>query len=306
MEQGSNPPQPNQQQIFTPIPQKRGFSGGVNWIGTGWDLLKEGIFKWIGIIIIYVIINAIITLLLSLIPIIGSIAASFFTAIIVAGIVVIAHKQYDTGQIDIDLLFSGFKNGRYISLIGAYCISILIIFIGFIIAIAINWDLISTMISLINDRDTNSEYYIQVLIENNFSSFILSFIILLAFSIISVATSWFSPALILINGYKAIPAIKSSFTAVIKNLSGGFVYFILLSILTAISAIPFGIGLFITIPLSYVAQYASYRDIFYLNDVERPNINDGDSNNSDNNNNRTELALNGNSSIKTYDNNIVN
>ncbi|OAT23424.1 BPSS1780 family membrane protein [Proteus myxofaciens] len=301
MEQGSNPSQPNQQQTFTPTPQKRGFSGGINWIGTGWDLLKEGIFKWIGIIIIYVIINAIITLLLSLIPIIGSIAASFFTAIIVAGIAVIAHKQYDTGQIDIDLLFSGFKNGRYISLIGAYCISILIIFIGFIIALAINWDLISTMISLVNDSDTNSKYYLQVLIENNFSSFILFFIILLIFSLISVAISWFAPALILINGYKAIPAIKTSFTAVIKNLSGGFVYFILLSILTAISAIPFGIGLFITIPLSYVAQYASYRDIFYLNNIEEQN-----SNYTGNNDNSSELALNSHSSNKTYDNNIVN
>lgn len=302
MEQGSNLSQLNQQQTFTPIPQKRGFSGGINWIGTGWDLLKEGIFKWIGIIIIYVIINAIITLLLSLIPIIGSIAASFFTAIIVAGIAVIAHKQYDTGQIDIDLLFSGFKNGRYISLIGAYCISILIIFIGFIIALAINWDLISTMISLVNDSHTNSKYYLQVLIENNFSSFILFFIILLIFSLISVAISWFVPALILINGYKAIPAIKTSFTAVIKNLSGGFVYFILLSILTAISAIPFGIGLFITIPLSYVAQYASYRDIFYLNNIEEQNSNYT----TGSNDNSSELALNSNSSIKTYDNNIVN
>lgn len=266
MEQDNNSSLTEPQEVFTPIPQARGSSGGTRWLGLGWDLVKERFWMWIAVIIIYFVVSLIISGILGLIPLIGPLLSPLISAVLAAGIISIAHQQYETKRLDLDNLFSGFHNKRYISLMGAYCISALILIAGFIVAILVSGSAIMDIYYAM-DGGYYSDQYIEEWLVDNSSSFSLFFIIIAVFGVISTAAYWFAPALILVNGYRAIPAVKASLAAVKANLFGGFLFFVLLLIIIVISVIPFGLGLLITIPLSYTAMYASYRDIFYHHNV---------------------------------------
>lgn len=265
MEQDNNSSQTEPQEVFTPIPQARGASGGVRWLGLGWDLIKERFWMWIGGIIIYFIVSLIISTILGFIPLIGPIISPFITTVLAAGVVAIAHQQYETQRIDVDTLFFGFYNKRYLSLMGAYGISFLILLAGIIIAILVSSAAMMDIIYAINS-DYPDEIIADMMVDNA-SGFTLFFVIIAIFGALSTAAYWFVPALVLVNGYKAFPAVKASLAAVKINLSGGFFFFILLFFILAISLIPFGLGLLITIPLSYTAMYGSYRDIFYHHNI---------------------------------------
>ncbi len=265
MEQDNNSSQTEPQEVFTPIPQARGASGGVRWLGLGWDLIKERFWMWIGVIIIYFIVSLIISTILGFIPLIGPIISPFITTVLAAGVVAIAHQQYETQRIDVDTLFFGFYNKRYLSLMGAYGISFLILLAGIIIAILVSSAAMMDIIYAINS-DYPDEIIADMMVDNA-SGFTLFFVIIAIFGALSTAAYWFVPALVLVNGYKAFPAVKASLAAVKINLSGGFFFFILLFFILAISLIPFGLGLLITIPLSYTAMYGSYRDIFYHHNI---------------------------------------
>lgn len=93
---------------------------------------------WIGVIIIYFIVSLIISTILGFIPLIGPIISPFVTTVLAAGVVAIAHQQYETQRIDVDTLFVGFYNKRYLSLMGAYGISFLILLAGIILAILVS------------------------------------------------------------------------------------------------------------------------------------------------------------------------
>ncbi len=273
MEQDNNSSQTEPQEVFTPIPQARGASGGVRWLGLGWDLIKERFWMWIGVIIIYFIVSLIISTILGFIPLIGPIISPFITTVLAAGVVAIAHQQYETQRIDVDTLFFGFYNKRYLSLMGAYGISFLILLAGIIIAILVSSAAMMDIIYAINS-DYPDEIIADMMVDNA-SGFTLFFVIIAIFGALSTAAYWFVPALVLVNGYKAFPAVKASLAAVKINLSGGFFFFILLFFILAISLIPFGLGLLITIPLSYTAMYGSYRDIFYHHNIGSQGNNGG-------------------------------
>lgn len=273
MEQNNNSSLTEPQEVFTPIPQARGAAGGVRWLGLGWDLIKERFWMWIGVIIIYFIVSLIISTILGFIPLIGPIISPFITTVLAAGVVAIAHQQYETQRLDVDTLFFGFYNKRYLSLMGAYGISFLILLAGIILALIVSSAAMMDIFYAINS-DYPEEIIAEMMVDNS-SGFMLFFIIMAIFGALSTAAYWFVPALVLVNGYKAFPAVKASLSAVKINLAGGFFFFILLFFIIAISVIPFGLGLLITIPLSYTAMYGSYRDIFYHHNVGNQGNNGG-------------------------------
>lgn len=273
MEQDNNSSLTETQEIFTPIPQARGAAGGVRWLGLGWDLIKERFWMWVGVIIIYFIISLIISTIFGFIPLIGPIISPFITTVLATGLIAIAHQQYETRRMDVDNLFFGFYNKRYLSIMGAYGISFLILLAGIILAAIVSNAAMMDIFYAINS-DYPEEIIAEMMLDNA-SGFMLFFIIMAIFGALSTAAYWFVPALVLVNGYKAIPAVKASLSAVKINLAGGFFFFILLLFILILSIIPFGLGLLITIPLSYTAMYGSYRDIFYHHNVGNQGNNGG-------------------------------
>ncbi|WP_231854475.1 hypothetical protein [Xenorhabdus doucetiae] len=102
-----------------------------------------------------------------------------------------------------------------------------------------------------------------MLLVGGLSTLMLALLVILLFSIVAAAFSWFAPALIIINDLKFGEAVSMSLSAVKKNLFGGFLFFLLMGILLSISAIPIMLGLIVTFPLYMATYYTSYRSIFY-------------------------------------------
>ena len=73
---------------------------------------------------------------------------------------------------------------------------------------------------------------------------------------------WFAPALVLFRGDEPFAAMKTSFTACLRNMPPFLVYGLLGIVFAIVASIPFGLGWFVLLPVYAASMYASYKDIF--------------------------------------------
>ncbi|WFQ81026.1 BPSS1780 family membrane protein [Xenorhabdus sp. SF857] len=235
------------------IPGGRAVRAGTatEWIGNAWEMFKAKPMKWILLTLIYF---AIMLALQQFIPTI-SIVAALFSSVFIAGFIAASEKQRTTGDFDIELLFYGFKN-KLGSLVAVGALAFGINVLGIIAAVILGGTSLFQIFWAGQDLD-------PMLIMGGLSTLTLAMLVVLFFSIVALAFSWFAPALIIINDLKFGEAISMSLSAVKKNLFGGFLFFLLMGILMFISAIPLGLGLLVTLPMFMATYYTTYRSIFY-------------------------------------------
>ena len=73
---------------------------------------------------------------------------------------------------------------------------------------------------------------------------------------------WFAPALVLFRGDEPFAAMKTSFTACMRNVPPFLVYGLLGILFAIVASIPFGLGWLVLLPVYAASMYASYKDIF--------------------------------------------
>ncbi|KLU16617.1 MULTISPECIES: BPSS1780 family membrane protein [Xenorhabdus] len=235
---------------FIPGGRAVGAGAATEWIGNAWEMFKAKPLKWILLYLIYFVIIAI----LQFIPIV-SLVTVLFGSVFIAGFIAASEKQRTTGDFDIELLFHGFKN-KFGSLVAVGGLVIGIYILGVIAAFVLGGTSLIQVFLAGPESD-------PMLIMGGLSTLTLALLVVLFFSIIALAFSWFAPALIIINDLKFGEAVSMSLSAVKKNLFGGFLFFLLMGILMFISAIPLGLGLLVTLPMFMATYYTTYRSIFY-------------------------------------------
>jgi hypothetical protein len=94
------------------------------------------------------------------------------------------------------------------------------------------------------------------------SNMLTSSLIALTLSIPLMMASWFSPLLVVFHNVPPIVAMQRSFFACLKNFIPFQLYGVTLIVLTALSLMPYGLGLVILIPTIFTSIYVSYKDIF--------------------------------------------
>ncbi|PHM33241.1 BPSS1780 family membrane protein [Xenorhabdus innexi] len=242
---------PNKEtEVFIRHGQSVGAGAAIQWIGDAWRMFKAKPFRWILFTLVYTIIIGII----SFIPLVKFVF-SLFGSVFIAGIITAAETQRTTGDFKISLLFYGFKE-KLGSLIAVSVFYIVIYVIGAVVAVLIAGD---GMVNLFLDpQHVNIE-----LLAHNDPGFIWAILVLFIFILIAIVFTWFAPALIIINKVNFSEALLMSFSAVKKNLIGGFIFFLLMSVLFIVSAIPLFLGCIITLPMLLISYYTTYRSIFY-------------------------------------------
>lgn len=266
MEQDNQLSTINTEAIFNPIPQKRGTLAILNWISMGWSLLKGNMLAWFIITYFYFIIS-LSSVAFTYIPIIGHFIFIIVMLILISGLIKNAEQKYHNKPLKLKYLFWGFRKNNCISMTFAYIIGILLFFI-----VAINIIVIHSLIVLSNSLIIESNFLKKIL-ENDLATIIFTSVIITLSSFIFTLIYSFISSLIIIEGYKAIPAIKTSFIAVKKNFISILLYYLFCLIITIMTIITLGFGLFITVPLSMTVLYSAYRDIFYQVSSENPNHN---------------------------------
>lgn len=220
---------------------------GWRWLADGFNHFKQNPVAWIVAMIIWVLLSSIV----SLVPIIGSLAITLLAPVLTAGFMLGCQAQEEGDDFRIDHLFSGFsQNVGQLMLVGLlYLVGIIVI----VLAISL----------LVGGAVLFSGSSSQEMGAGMASAIVLPMLLGTLLIVPVVMAYWFAPALVVLNDLSAVTAMKMSFSACLKNILPGLVYSIIALLLIIVAVIPFGLGLLVIGPMMTASMYTAYRDIFY-------------------------------------------
>ena len=249
-------------------PQNCPAGRGMAWIKQAWLLLKQALGNFLLLGFLNILILGIVNAGLSAIGLetASNIITGCLATLLGAGIITAAASQAETGEMEVSQLFEGFRRNT-----SQLCILIaLTTVIGLAIIFLINQLFpIKTSLSLLEIQSIETKkIIIQIILEMSVNTML-----------------WFTLPLIMLHDIPAIAAIKTSFSAVIKNIlpitvtsimfalilfglviSGGLIFALIAQAVGKVTAtILLTIGSVLLILSVFIASlllvYVSYRDI---------------------------------------------
>lgn len=255
MENTTNPYQAPESDLETPQdhlefllgePQKQKASHGWLWIKSAFQLFKHSPGGWI----LAMLVGFILMIVISLIPIIGSIFLMLTSYVWSAGIAYGAREVERGEKFKVSYLFSGFKFAA-----------------GKLILLSFLLSIVSTLIMVA----CMGPVYVDLLVGNDdpqaFAGIepmqlVLTSLIATALYIPLMMAVWFAPALIIFHQMPIFGAIKASFAGCLKNILPFLIYGLIMFVLMILAIIPVGLGYLILMPVLFASIYTSYKDIY--------------------------------------------
>jgi uncharacterized membrane protein len=224
---------------------------GITWIGTGWTLFAKAPLMWIvALLILFVI-----AIVVSLVPIIGSLAFQILNPVFSAGLIVACRSLERGGDFELEHLFAGFK----IQFANLVVVGLLFL-LGWVLILAVcamivGFGVLSAVLS-------GSAQDVAPMLAASGLSFLLALLVMLALMVPLLMLYWFAPALVVMHGMSPIAAMKASFGACLRDFLPFLVYGVVMTVLAVLAVIPLGLGMLVWVPLCITTTYAAYRDIF--------------------------------------------
>lgn len=228
---------------------------GWGWIVEGWQLFSKAPGMWVAIMLIY----ALISMALLLIPFIGELAYTILAPVFLGGMVYAAALTARSERLELGHLFEGFRNQErmgplvllgLISLGGTLIIAVIIImFIGgsVVLGVAIN-----------NGGSVAPSEAVGVVF---IAAIFLVSLLILAFATLIMMAMFYGIPLVMLGKQDAWPAAQASIAACWINIRPLLVFGLIYILLGIVALIPFGLGLFILGPVTICALYASYQEV---------------------------------------------
>jgi uncharacterized membrane protein len=222
---------------------------GWRWIADGWQLFKRQPGTWILLLIVFVLISV----LIALIPVLGSLASNLLWPVFAGGIMLGCRELDQGGELTVGHLFAGFRDrfGKLVVIGVLYLVALIVVVI---VAFAITGAGIGFGALLGSD---------PVPAEPNVRAILLGVLVALALILPVVMAMWFAPTLVALNDLGVGEALQTSFRACLKNIIPFLVYGVIGIALALLASIPFGLGWLALGPTLAASVYAAYRDIFY-------------------------------------------
>ena len=219
------------------------------WIAEGFALFKKQPGMWILILIVLVACS----ILISLVPMVGSLANLLLMQVFMGG-VMLGCRALDNGEsFDVGCVFAGFRQNT-----GDLVVLGLLALVGWIIAF-IPAILImggGAFMSMMSGGGSLPNIGALGL------TFMLALLAALALALPVYMALWFAPSLVVFNNLKPVEAMKASFLACLKNIVPFLLYGVILLALCVLAAIPLGLGFLVLGPVVIASIYTGYRDIF--------------------------------------------
>ncbi|RRS31549.1 MAG: hypothetical protein OI74_14235 [Gammaproteobacteria bacterium (ex Lamellibrachia satsuma)] len=226
---------------------------GWAWIVKGWWHFKQSPLAWVLALIVWFVM----VVLANLVPILGGILTNLFAPVIVGGFMLGARAQDEGGNFEIGHLFAGFSNNMgQLVLVGVIYLAGFLL-LGVIVAL-----FAGGMLATMGDSEMmqNPEAMAAMMLS---PTMLLLFLLVMALAIPLMMAYWFAPALVVLDGLKAMDAMKLSIRGCLKNVLPFLVYGIVGMVLFILGAIPFGLGLLVVLPMMVASIYVGYRDIYF-------------------------------------------
>lgn len=218
-----------------------------DWLRQGWAMFVANPGIWIGCAVL----NLIILLAISIVPLFGQVAAHLLLPLFGAGWLQLCRQQSDEQGPEIADLFIGFRQHTgSLVMVGVYYVAGVfgIAFLAFL--------LISG--GILGGAVTGKVAGFGIAL----GGVMLAGLLVMILSVPVIMATWFAPALVFFHGMQPIPAMKASFAAGVKNWLPMSVFGLLLTIMAFFAMLPIGLGFLLLLPIVSAAVYASYRDIF--------------------------------------------
>ena len=222
---------------------------GWEWIASGFALFKQQPGLWI--LILIALLGC--SILIGLVPLIGGIASTLLLPVFLGGIMLGCRALDRGGSLEVAHLFAGFRqNTSNLGVLGVLTLAgSVVIMIPALLIMGGG----SFMAIMSGGSDAASFAAVGVTV-------LLAMLVALALSVPLCMAVWFAPALIVFHDMAPVAAMKTSFFACLKNVIPFLLYGVILLVLAAIAAIPFGLGFLVLGPVAMASIYTAYRDIF--------------------------------------------
>jgi ribosomal protein L32 len=229
---------------------------GWTWIARGFWHFKANPFAWILAFIFFFGIS----ILLSLIPILGGLANTLLSTVFIGGLMYGCREQDRGGDFHVEHLFAGFReNFGPLALVG-----LLYLIGGILIAILVGGLLVGALMPILEMEPAaletqDAEALFQLLGPMGMIAILVGTLLFIPL----VMALLFAPALVMLDGLGAAEAMKQSFLGCLKNLPPFLIYGLVALALLILAVIPLGLGLLVVSPTLTAAIYVAYRDIYY-------------------------------------------
>ncbi len=228
---------------------------GWGWLARGFWHFRQNPFAWIIALVVWFVI----AIVVSLIPLIGSLAITLLSPVVLAGFLIGVAAQDEGQDFEVGHLFAGFSRNP-----GQLVLTGVLYMVGFILIGVVVAILMGGAIAMLGGAATMQQPDPDMMAAVMGSpSVIMAMLVGMALSIPLIMAYWFAPALVALEGVSAISAMKLSFVGCLKNVLPFLLYGIIGLVLFILGALPFGLGLLIIVPVFMASIYVSFRDIYY-------------------------------------------
>jgi uncharacterized membrane protein len=231
---------------------------GYDWWASAWQLFAGAPGVWLLITIVYIVIM----LLLSAVPLLGQVAVSLLHPVFLGGIVLGCREQDRGGALTVTHLFAGFNDK-----VGSLVIVALIYFAGWIVVGCVAFALAFAMLggSIIAALASGDVMQLGYgMLATTSLMLLLAALVSLLLIVPLLMAFWFAPALVVLRGDEPWAAMKTSFSACLRNVPPFLVYGLLGMLFVILACIPLFLGLLVLIPVGTATVYTSCKDIFGL------------------------------------------
>jgi len=223
---------------------------GFSWWTEAWPLFTRSAGLWIVMALILIVIF----IVLGLIPILGGLAISLLAPVFAGGWILAAQKVDAGGTLEVGDMFSGFRDKLSpLAVVGALLLVATLV-IGVVAAVLGAGAMFGVMAGGAHQSGSGVVAAMGV--------GMLALLVALTLSVVAAMAVWFAPALIVLRNVAPVEAMKSSFSACLKNFLPFLVYSVLYIVAAIVASIPFGLGWIVLLPLLMLTVYVSYRDIY--------------------------------------------
>jgi len=246
------------------LPGRRVAAGrGAAWVGEGWRLFRKAPLMWcVGTLLLFLA-----SIILSLVPFVGSAAVQVLTPVYIGGLMVACRSLETGGEFEMDQLLAGFRE-RFgpLAIVGLVFLAGMIVIL-LVFALAAGFSVIA---GFLTGAATPDDW--PAALAGSAVSIVIALLISLALWVPLLAAYWFAPALVILNHVAPLEAMKASFGACFRNFVPFLAYGLIMLGLAIVAIVPAivpvagwiaSVAAFAAIYiLNVTAGYAAYREIF--------------------------------------------
>jgi uncharacterized membrane protein len=220
---------------------------GWLWLAIGWDLFKRKPGAWILIALIFFGV----LMLASWVPVIGFLASSLLSPVLLGGTMLGCASLERGGSIEVSHLFAGFREKTTpLVMVGVlYLAGIVAILL--VVGVLFGFSMIPVFLGQAQP-DFGAAFRI----------FWIAVLVTMALFIPLWMALWFAAPLVMLHDMKPVDAFKASFLGCIKNVVPFLIYGLISFFAMIVATLPLLLGWLLLGPVLIGSVYSGYRDIF--------------------------------------------